>query len=316
MAVVPPNRNIPKPKGNTILIIVVLLLGFIVFLNSYQVIEPDERGVAVRLGEITSEEPIQPGFHWKVPFLTSIETFSIVPKTYEVTFTVGDDGAITKDMQTLGATVVVRYNYDENRIIEIVKKYRNSAIIENAMKDCIKASLKETTGKYSIYDLVSQQDAITAQVSEVVLKRMQDNYPVLINSTTITNFDWSEDFDKQIRETANRTQQVKQAEQEANIAAAQAQKLVKEAEARKQAAELDAEAEIATARGAAEAKRLAADAQAYENQKIAQNLATMQAQWNYEVNLQRAKNWNGKEVPDAAYIVPGTGAVVPLTSGK
>ncbi|MBQ9213631.1 MAG: hypothetical protein IJ150_06805 [Bacteroidales bacterium] len=305
--------NVNKPQGKTVLIIVVLIALFIVFSNSYTVIEPDERGVAVQLGEITSNEPIQPGFHWKTPFLTSIETFSIVPKTYEVTFSVGEDGAITKDMQTLGATVVVRYNYDENRIIEIVRKYRNSTIIENAMKDCIKASLKETTGKYSIYDLVSQQDAITAQVAEVVLRRMQENYPVLINSTTITNFDWSEDFDKQIRETANRTQQVKQAEQEANIAAAQAQKLVKEAEARKQAAELDAEAQIATARGAAEAKRLAADAQAYENQKIAQNLATMQAQWNYEINLQKAKNWNGKEVPDAAYIVPGTGAVVPLS---
>ncbi len=306
------NAKLPKLSGKQILICAAAFMLLIIFFNSYEVIEPDERGVSVKLGEITSNEPIQPGFHWKMPFFTSIEKFSVVPKTYEVTFSVGEDGAITKDMQTLGATVVVRYNYDENRIVEIVKRYRNSTIIENAMKDCIKASLKETTGKYSIYDLVGQQDAITTQVSEVVLKRMQENYPVVINSTTITNFDWSEDFDKQIRETANRTQQVKQAEQEANIAAAQAQKLVKEAEARKQAAELDAEAKIATARGAAEAKKLAADAQAYENQKITQNLSTMQAQWNYEINLQRAKNWNGKEVPDAAYIVPGTGAVVPL----
>lgn len=305
-------QEIKKPSSKSIKVVAFGLAALFLIFNSYQVIEPDERGVEVRLGQIVSEQPIQPGFHWKVPFLTTIETFSIVPKTYEVTFRVDEDGALTRDMQTLGATVAVRYNYDENRIIEIVKKYRNSSIIENAMKDCIKASLKETTGKYSIYDIVAQQEAITQQVSEVVLRRMQDNYPVVINSTTITNLDWSDDFDKQIKETANRTQQVKQAEQEANIAAAQAQKLVKEAEARKQAAELDAEAQIAIAKGAAEAKRLAADAQAYENQKIAQNLQVMQAQWNYEVNLQRAKNWNGKEVPEAAYIVPGTGAVVPL----
>lgn len=305
-------QEIKKPSAKSIKVVAFGLAALFLIFNSYQVIEPDERGVEVRLGQIVSEQPIQPGFHWKVPFLTTIETFSIVPKTYEVTFRVDEDGALTRDMQTLGATVAVRYNYDENRIIEIVKKYRNSSIIENAMKDCIKASLKETTGKYSIYDIVAQQEAITQQVSEVVLRRMQDNYPVVINSTTITNLDWSDDFDKQIKETANRTQQVKQAEQEANIAAAQAQKLVKEAEARKQAAELDAEAQIAIAKGAAEAKRLAADAQAYENQKIAQNLQVMQAQWNYEVNLQRAKNWNGKEVPEAAYIVPGTGAVVPL----
>ena len=43
---------------------------------------------------------------------------------------------------------------------------------------------------------------------------------------------------QKIKETANRTQQVKQAEQEANIAAANAQKLVREAEAKKQAMQL------------------------------------------------------------------------------
>ena len=108
-------------------------------------------------------------------------------------------------------------------------------------------------------------------------------------------------------------QQVKQTEQDANIAAAEAQKLVKEAESQKQAAGLDAVAAIAIAKCNAEAKRLAADAQAYENQKIAQNVATMQSRWNYEVDLEMTERFNGKEVPDAAYIVPGTGAVVPLS---
>lgn len=300
-------------KKTSIFNVVVALFGFTMLMSSCTIIEPSERGVMVRLGQITSEKPIEPGIVWHNPFIESVEVFSIVPKTYEVTFNVSDDGAITKDMQTLGATVAVRYNYDESRIIEIVKKYKTSNIIEDAMKDCIKASLKETTGKYSIYDIIANQEEITTQVGNVVLRRMQENYPIFINSTAITNFDWSEDFDKQIRETANRTQQVKQAEQEANIAAAQAQKKVKESEANKTAAELDAEAKIAKAKGDAEAKRLAADAQAYENMKIAQNFSVMQAQWNYEIQLERAKHFNGKEVPDAAYIVPGTGAVVPLT---
>jgi len=33
-----------------------------------------------------------------------------------------------------------------------------------------------------------------------------------------------------------------------------------------------------------------------------------------EKHIEKAKRWNGKEVPDAAYIVPGTGAVVPLSA--
>ena len=293
-----------------IVCVVLLILG----LFSYDIIEPDERGVSVTLGEISCDEPLEPGIVTHLPFVTKIERFSVVPMTYEVTFSVGDDGAITKDMQTVGSTVVVRYNYDEKRILEIVKKYRKSSIIEDAMRDCIKASLKEITGKYSIYDLIANQQDITQQLSNVVLRRMQDNYPILINSTTITNFDWADDFDRMIKETANRTQQVKQAEQEANVAAAQAQKKVREAEAERQAAEEFAKAEVLRAQGEADAQKIRADAQAYEAQKIMANMNAMRAQWEYNVNLERAKRWEGKEVPDAAYVVPGTGAVVPLTT--
>ncbi len=294
-----------------IVCVVLLILG----LFSYDIIEPDERGVSVTLGEISCNEPIEPGIVTHLPFVTKIERFSVVPMTYEVKFSVGEDGAITKDMQTVGSTVVVRYNYDEKRIIEIVQKYRKSKIIEDAMRDCIKASLKEITGKYSIYDLIANQQDITQQLSEVVLRRMQDNYPIQINSTTITNFDWADDFDRMIKETANRTQQVKQAEQEANVAAAQAQKKVREAEAERQAAEEFAKAEVLRAQGEADAQKIRADAQAYEAQKIMANMNAMRAQWEYNINLERAKRWDGKEVPDAAYVVPGTGAVVPLTAG-
>ena len=294
-----------------IVCVVLLILG----LFSYDIIEPDERGVSVTLGEISCNEPIEPGIVTHLPFVTKIERFSVVPMTYEVKFSVGEDGAITKDMQTVGSTVVVRYNYDEKRIIEIVQKYRKSKIIEDAMRDCIKASLKEITGKYSIYDLIANQQDITQQLSEAVLRRMQDNYPIQLNSTTITNFDWAEDFDRMIKETANRTQQVKQAEQEANVAAAQAQKKVREAEAERQAAEEFAKAEVLRAQGEADAQKIRADAQAYEAQKIMANMNAMRAQWEYNINLERAKRWDGKEVPDAAYVVPGTGAVVPLTAG-
>ena len=283
----------------------VLLSGLVIAgLDSYAVIDPNERGIDVKLGQM-QDEIIQPGWHWRTPFITETRKFRLEPKTYEVSFSVGADGAITKDMQTVGATVAVRYVYDETRIKDIVTLYAKDSVIENAMKDNVKASLKETTGKYSIYDLVAHQNEITAEVANAMLTRMS-NYPIAINQTTITNWDWSEDFDRQIKETANRTQQVKQAEQEANIAAAQAQKLVKEAEAKKQAAELDAQAEIARANGLAESKKIKADAQAYENQKIAQNLDVMKAQWDYEISKIRASKFNGVEVSNQSVYVPNT----------
>ena len=83
-------------------------------------------------------------------------------------------------------------------------------------------------------------------------------------------------------------------------------KLVKEAEAKKQAADLDAQAEIARANGMAESKKIKADAQAYENQKIAQNLDVMKAQWDYEISKIRASKFNGVEVSNQSVYVPNT----------
>lgn len=287
-----------------VLMMAVLAMSFV----GCTVIQPDERGVAVNMGEIKGDI-IQPGTFWHSP-VTDVKVFSIVPQSYEVSFSCGSDGAVTKDMQTVGSTISVKWAYEESRIKEIVTTYSESQI-KSTMRDAVKGALKETVGKYSIYDLVQKQGEIIEEVSATVLSRMAE-YPVKIASCQILNWDWADSFNKQIEETNTRRQQVLQAEQEALVTAAQAQKKVKEAEAQKQAAELEAQAQIAKARGEAEAVKIKADASAYEAQKIAQNQSAYQRQWDYEIALEKAKRWNGKEVPDSAYIVPGTGAVVPL----
>ena len=264
--------------------------------NSCSIVNANERAIKVKLGQVVGDT-LQPGVVVHTPFITQVKTYSIVPKTYEVTFSCGNDGAITRDMQTVGSTVVVRYAYDENRIVDIVKRYTDTQI-QSAMKDNVKASLKETVGGYSIYDLVEKQNEVTTKVAAAVLDRMTD-YPITISQTTITNWDWSDDFDRQIKETANRAQEVKKAEQDLKLAETNAQKQVKVAEANLQAEKLNAEAE-----------RVKADATAYANAKMAQNL-------NVEIKLKELENerlriekWDGHYVPTNNY------GPIPVQSGS
>ena len=124
---------------------VIALLALVVIINSCTVISPNERGVKVTLGQVQGDV-LQPGMKFHAPFVTVIRKFRLEPKTYEVSFSCGQDGAITKDMQTVGSTVAVRYIYDERRIMDIVTRYQNDAVIQSAMRDNVKASLKETVG--------------------------------------------------------------------------------------------------------------------------------------------------------------------------
>ncbi len=302
-----PNTIVKSISKSLITTAVIVLLIVVVLSNSFAVVAPNERGVVVELGQI-KEGVVMPGVKAHIPFISKVRKFRLEPKTYEVTFTVGGDGAITKDMQTVGSTVAVRYVYDEKRIMDIVTRYQNDAIIQGAMRDNVKASLKETVGQYSIYDLVEKQNEVTTKVAQAMLTRMAD-YPIDISQTTITNWDWSDDFDKQIKETANRAQEVKKAEQDLKLAEQQAQKQVKEAEAKKAAAEQEAEAELIKAQKAAEAKRVEADALAYYNAKVAQNYQVEIRLKELEIQLERAKRWDGRQVPEYVPLTAAGGIV-------
>ena len=63
-----------------IIFLVVLITG----LNCCSVVDPNERGVAVTLGTV-QEGQLEPGMHFKAPFVTTIRKFRIEPKTFEVT---------------------------------------------------------------------------------------------------------------------------------------------------------------------------------------------------------------------------------------
>ena len=292
---------------------VVLVAIVVVCVNSCTVVSPNERGVKVTLGQVEGDV-IQPGMKFHAPFITRIRKFRLEPKTYEVSFSCGSDGAITKDMQTVGSTVAVRYIYDEKRIMDIVTRYQNDQVIQGAMRNNVKASLKETVGQYSIYDLVEKQNEVTSKVAQAMLSRMAD-YPIDISQTTITNWDWSDDFDKQIKETANRAQEVKKAEQDLKLAEQNAQKQVKEAEAKKAAIEQEAEAALIKAQKEAEAKKVEADALAYYNSKVAQNYQVEIKLKELEIELEKAKKWDGRQVPEYVPLT-AAGGIVNLPNAK
>lgn len=297
-----------------VVVAIFLVMGVILIPASCSVVEPDERGVEVRMGQVVSSQPIEPGIIWHTPFASRIEKFSVVPHKYEVTFSCNENGAFTEDKQTVGTTVNVRYRYDENRIIDIVKNYKDLRIIENALGDFLKASLKEVTGKYSADEIITNQDIVSKNVADVLILKMKNaGYPITINrdDVQITNWDWSDEFDKYVAETANKNQQIKAAEAEARIVEAQAQKQVKEAEAAKQVAELNAQAAKIKAEGEAEARKVAADALAYENKKKAENISTQRESWEHEEKMAKYEKWDGREVPNYVPITAG-GTMVDL----
>ena len=308
---------------------VAFILVVIVGLNCCSSVGPTERGIITTFGK-PSEKVLEPGLHFKSPIGQTILKKDISSIEYTKTFTVGEDGAISKDMQTIGVTFTLYWKYDPNRIYEIVTNYKDDQRIYQPISTAVKAALKSEIGKYSVEQLVQNQDKVTSDVRSLFENDKDiSKLPIQIQSFKIDNWNWSKEYDEMIRKTMVRKQEVEQMKQEVALSEQAAQKQVKEAEAEKQRIELEAEAalikaqkeaeaNVAKAEGEAQAKKVKAEADRYEAEQIARASEMKKAQWKHEENvlelqakLEHERSWDGKLPPN--YIpIAANGTIVDI----
>lgn len=294
-----------RTKKTTSLVVILMFVFVILAAGPFAIVQSGNNGLKFTFGKIEQEE-LLPGLYFKVPFAQVIRSVSIQPQKENFLVPVGLDGAITKDNQTIGANIEVFFVYQQGQIVEMYQNY-GVENIKTVLKPIIIESFKEEVGNYVIFDLPTNQDTIRMNVDKQIRLKTA-SYPIEIREVKITNYDWSDEFDRQIEETMQRTQAVKKAEQDLKIAEQDAQRQVKEAEGAKLAAIAKAEGEkmsaIAKAEGEFASAELLAKAKAAEGRGIRDYNEYLRQNWEIElqlrklaVEMKKAEKWDGKYVP-------------------
>ena len=292
---------------------VVGLLVLITCINSCSVIDPTEEAVVVTLGNV-DESSIGPGMHFKAPFVQQFRKIDKTPKEYKKSIPLGEKALITKDGQSLGVDFTLTWKYSDGSAVTVAKKYSSNDALYNLISNPCKQAFKSEIGKLEALEFVGKQDDVIASViSKVVTESARLNLPIEVLNLVIENINWDPGFEQQIKKTAEMRAQVEQANQDALKEAANQQKTVAIATAKKDAAVQEAEAELVKAQKAAEAKKVEADALAYYNTKVAQNLQVEIKLKELEIEKIRAEKWNGVEVSSQSVYVP---SMYDLKTGK
>ena len=159
----------------------------------FRSIAPSDRGAMVTLGKI-KDKVLQPGLHFKAPFITSVAKVSIKPTTVKLTIPVNDNGAITRDNQIIGGDMVYFYRFTDTRIIDMMSQF-GVRKIEELSAAALTEAFKTAIGKYTIFDVAVSQEKIRQETFNYMLKKM-DGYPVEPTDLVINNYNWSGEFDK------------------------------------------------------------------------------------------------------------------------
>jgi regulator of protease activity HflC (stomatin/prohibitin superfamily) len=289
---------IPASTGGGRKIALIVGIAFLLAASGAKVIPSDSRGLRFTFGAI-SQQALKPGLHFNIPLAQNIKTVTIRPLEVNTKIEVNSDGAITKDNQTIGSEIALFYIYKEDALPLMWKDFGEEKLKSIALKSTTE-SFKAQVGRYDIFELPLSQDSIRLKTLKQI-RSMVANYPITITELKITNYDWSDDFDAQIKETMNRSQQVKQKEQELLITEQESQKVVKKAEADKTALITTAEGEKAAAELRAEAKALEGEGIRKYNESIAKTIELEIKLRQLKIEEIKAERWNGQFVPTNNY---------------
>lgn len=237
----------PKVMLTAILLAVVLLVGS----QGLFVINETERAIKLQFGEVV-EADIQPGLHWKVPFMQNIKRF--------------DARVLTLDTNpsrylTAGKKYVIVDSYAKWRIKDVNAYYKatsgNRLEASNLLANLVNKGLRDEIAARTLHDVVSgERDQLMTQLTAVLNAQTQKELGIEVLDLRVKAVDLPEDLSKSVysRMSAEREREAREYRSQGKELAegiradADRQKIVIEAQAYRDAERTKGEGDAESAR--------------------------------------------------------------------
>lgn len=193
------------------LLLVVLLWG------SWVIVESGHVGVVRYLGEV-QDKHLPEGFHLKKPFLDDVVEIEVRLRKAE-----SDATAASQDLQVVTTKVAVQYSLSGPMMPRTYQRIgRRAEIVEgNVINPAIQESVKSITAKYTAEELVTKRAEVKVQMQEAIatninttLTQKEAAGAITIANVAITDFEFSDEFNRAIEEKVRAEQEALKAENE------------------------------------------------------------------------------------------------------
>ncbi len=264
-------------KVNIIVVLLLLIggLGLNTLASGLVFVDQFEAGVVV--SPLTPggvrPEPLTAGIHWIIPFVESVDRFSIAKQEYTMSGKTtegavqGNDAveARTSDGQQAYIDATVRYSADPTQIVTLRQQWQNLDRVQNSfVRPTVRNVLYNTTARYKVEDIYAIK---RAELQQAIFDQLKDQFSsqgLVLDAFQLRNITFTDEYAQSIEQKQIAQQQSEQAKLLVQKAQQEAEQLRAQAKGQADAvatrAQGDAEAVVTKAKADAEALRLIADA--------------------------------------------------------
>jgi len=213
----------------TIVIIIIVILSFVTFVPA------GSRGVLLTWGAV-EDHIMQEGLNFRTPISQSVVIMSVQTQKFS-----SEESSVSSDLQLVTTEVTVNYRLDSSRVNKIYQElsveYEDRVILP-AIKEAVKAS----TAKFNAEELINKRDLVKAEIEKALKTRVEAFGGIIVQAVSITNFEFSEQFDRAIESKVTAEQDALRALNELEKIKIEAQQQIEMAIARAKSIEIEAQA--------------------------------------------------------------------------
>jgi len=173
-----------------IFVLAFVFIGLIILFGSWYTVSAGQRAILLTFGK-PSEITMLEGLHFKIPFIQHAIKMDIKTQKYEA-----DVSAASADLQIVSTKIAVNYHLASDSVPEIYQKIGldyESKIIQPAVQEVVKAS----TAQFTAEELITKRELIKEKIDEALKQRLTIK-GIIMETTSITNFDFSSEFNQAI----------------------------------------------------------------------------------------------------------------------
>ena len=259
---------------SSIRIVVPVIIGFIMVIvvlsASVKIVEAGHRGVLLNFGAVDTSASLNEGIHFVVPFRDNIVQLEV--RTQK---TVENAASASRDLQDVSTQVALNYHVDPNTA-QILFQQLGFDYASRVIAPAIQESVKQVTARFNAENLITNRETVKSEIENQIKQRLAA-YNVEVETISITEFQFSEQFRRAVESKVEAEQRALQATNDLRRIEIEAQQAKARAVGEQQAniaqAEGGRQANVLKAQGESEAIKII-DVQLRENPRYLEWLKT------------------------------------------
>ena len=256
-------------------IIGIIILLFIVS-ASVKIVDAGYRGVLLKFGAVDTTISLNEGIHFVTPFRDSVIQMEV--RTQK---TVENAASASKDLQDVTTQVALNYRINPDRA-QVVYQQLGFEYGNRVIAPAIQESVKQVTARFNAEELITKRETVKNQIEEQIKARLAP-YNIVVDTISITEFQFSDQFRKAVEAKVEAQQRALQAQNDLR-------RIEIEAQQNEAKAVGEQKANVARADGIRQANVLQAEGESQAIKIIDQQLRTSPTY----LEWLKTQRWDGK----------------------